>query len=277
MVQSPWFVGALIILTLLAIISAHLDHLSYSEWAGFAREYGNKNYGMENRVMIGSWVGTDRKPSSGLFAFLLPLLCLLPGAGSLIEERSSGYQAHALSRVTDGAYYRSKAAACFLTGGLTAALPLLLSCLMAAAVTPYGHPSPLGYLSLSIPIASNTPFSTLYFSDPLMYMSIWIGIAFFLCGFWATAVLGASLFVSSPIRLYVGAFILQIILNHIAYSINMLFFQSEMSTVDLFTLLIPSGFETGSAQIGALLICLFALTFTSIILPLFFFKRRCYL
>ena len=141
MLHSPWFIGTVAVAVALVAASAVLDYLSYSEWYGYARvalDRGEfyKSYGMQSRLAPMYWVGTDGKPFSALLYFLLPMLCLLPGAGTLVEDRGSGFQSHALSRVADGAYYCAKALACFVSGALIALIPLLLAIVFASLVGP---------------------------------------------------------------------------------------------------------------------------------------------
>lgn len=162
MLRSPWFIGAVAAAMVLVAASAVLDYLSYSEWYGYARaalDRGEfyKSYGMQSRLAPMYWVGTDGKPFSALLYFLLPMLCLLPGAGTLAEDRGSGFQSHALSRVADGAYYCAKALACFVSGALIALVPLLLAIVFASLVGPWGTPDPNEVFAFGIPISLDTP------------------------------------------------------------------------------------------------------------------------
>ncbi|MDN0055790.1 hypothetical protein [Collinsella ihumii] len=277
MVRSPWFVGSVAVLGFLVIVSALLNQASYSEWYGYAQQYQTKNYGMENRVMVNAWVGTDRRPSSALLYFLLPLLCLLPGAGTLIEERASGYQAHALSRMSDGLYYGAKALACFVAAGLVALMPLCLSLVASAMVMPYGLPDLMAYATLSASISNLTPFQYLFYTFPIGYLGTWCVMTCCLCGLWATTVLACSLFARSPVRLFAGACIFQILLNYASVNLSKVLSAELVNAVDLFTLLVPTGYEGSiptSQTLGASLVAYAA---ASLIIPILFFRRRCYL
>lgn len=277
MIRSPWFGGALALCILLALTSAVIDWSSYREWYGYAKASPGKGYGMESRFMVNYWVGTDQKPSSGALYFLLPVLCLLPGAGSLSEERGSGYMQHALSRMGDFDYYGAKAIACFFSGGLVALVPLLISILLAAMVGPYGVPDPISYAFLAVPISILTPFRTLYFTAPTLFLLLWSFAAFLFCGLWSTAVLGASLFVKSPVKLYLRAFAVQLLINYATMSFSKLLMQDTDRSMDLFTLTVPTGYEGCITSLEAMGASIVLYLGCSIILPLLFFKRRCYL
>ena len=277
MLRSPWFAGALALCLLLVAASALLNNMSYREWYGYALGNPSKGYGMESRFMVNYWVGTDRKPSSGALYFLLPILCLLPGAGSLVEERFSGYIQHALVRMHDCEYYVAKAIACFISAGLVALIPLCVSILLAAMIAPYGIPDPISYAFLAVPISHLTPFRELYFTAPMMFLLVWTGAAFLFSGLWAGAVLGASLFVASPVKLYLGAFAAQLLINYASMSLGKLLAHETSRSMDLFTLTVPTGYEEGITSLEAMAASIVLYLGCAVILPTLFFRRRCYL
>lgn len=276
MVRSPWFITPVALLVALVVISAALDHLNYREWHGYALRFANKNYGMGNRVMVNSWVGTDSKPSSVLLYFLLPLFCLLPGAGSLIEDRSSGYIAHALSRIPDSTYYLAKAIACGISAGLMALIPLAFGIVAAAMAAPYGLPDIMAYITFSETTSYLSPFQELFYARPTLYLLVWCAVTSCLCGLWACAVLAASLYVRNAARLYVGAFIFQILLNYVTSSLGILLLQDVPNTVDMFTLVMPAGYANSIPTVENLLIMSGIYLGASVILPVLSFQRRCY-
>ena len=277
MIVSPWFAVPVVVCLVLVALSAILNHLSYSEWYGYAVQNPSKGYGMESRLMVSYWVGTDLKPSSVALYFLLPLLCLLPGAGSLVEERSSGYQQHALSRLTDRCYYGAKAFACFIAAGLVALVPLAASALAAALVAPYGAPDPISYVFLAVPISWLTPFRDLYFTQPLLFLAVWTLAAFLVSGIWATALLGVSLFVRNATKLFLWGFAAQLFVNYATVALSRLLAQDASRSLDLFTLLVPTGYEGVITSLEGMAASLVVYGGLTLLLPALFFKRRCYL
>lgn len=277
MLASPWFAVAIVACLALVAVSAWLDHLAYAEWYGYAVRNPDKGYGMESRLMVNYWVGTDRKPSSAALYFFLPLLCLLPGAGSLVEERSSGYLQHALSRMRDRSYYAAKALASFASAALVALLPLAASVLAAALVAPYGLPDTISYSFLAVPIDWLTPFRDLYFTRPLLFLAVWTVAAALFCGLWAAAVLAMSLFASSPTKLFLYAFAVQLFVNYVTVSLGKLLAQSTSRSLDLFTLTVPTGYEGQITSLETMAVSIAAYSLVAIAVPAFWFKRRCYL
>ena len=282
MLHSPWFIGTVAVAVALVAASAVLDYLSYSEWYGYARvalDRGEfyKSYGMQSRLAPMYWVGTDGKPFSALLYFLLPMLCLLPGAGTLVEDRGSGFQSHALSRAADGAYYCAKALACFVSGALIALIPLLLAIVFASLVGPWGTPDPNEVFAFGIPITLDTPFRSLFFTQPGMYLLCWSGTAALLCGLWSIAVLAVSLYAKSPVRLFIGSVLAQLLINYMSLSVNNMFFMGSNKTLDMFTVLHPLGYVSTSPSMTAIAVLIAIYSLIGILVPIISFKRRCYL
>ena len=65
---------------------------------------------------------------------LFPVLCVLPGAASYLEDRKSGVYRAILSRTDRRSYVLGKSLACGLSGGFVVAAGILLSCLLSFAV-----------------------------------------------------------------------------------------------------------------------------------------------
>ena len=65
---------------------------------------------------------------------LFPVLCALPGAASYLEDRKCGVYRMALCRAGRRGYVWGRSIACGLSGGLTLAAGILLSCLLSLAV-----------------------------------------------------------------------------------------------------------------------------------------------
>lgn len=282
MFRSRWFVGAVAASILLVAASAVLDCLSYNEWYGYAKielDSGalGKSYGMQSRLFVHYWTGTDGKPFSAIFYFLLPLICLLPGAGTLIEDRESGFLAHLLSRMSDAPYIVAKAFACFASSACVALIPLMIGILLAFMVGPWGMPDPNELYAFGIPIALDTPFRDLFFTQPGLYLVVWSCVDALLCGVWSVAVLALSLLFKSPVRLFMSVFLAQIFVNYLSIAVNRMVFAGSSKTIDLFTLLHPLGYESTEPILIALAISLVVYVLICVVGFALAFKRRCYL
>lgn len=277
MVRSGRFVGSIALGFALVATSALLGHMSYAEWAGFARVGDTKTYEMVNRVAGMYWAGVDGRPSSGLLCLLLPLLCLLPGAGTLIEDRASGFLDQALACMDDVSFYVAKAGACFVSAFLAAIAPLLISIVFASMAAPWGNPDPSGYWSFMIPIDFSTPLRDLFFTRPLWYMVAWSLLSALLCGAWSVAVLGASLFASSPVRLFISSFLTQLVISYLSAALMKFSDGTFMGSFDLFTQIMPRGYETAIPTVETMVLCMVAFLAIATIVPVLFFRGRCYL
>lgn len=238
-----WFRVALVWALILVLISFVLDAWRYEVIHGWALAFGAaKNYGITNLIFILSWVGTDSQPSSQLFFLMLPFTLLVPHVWSLRQEVLDGYAAHLRTRATWEQCYRAKGFAVFVSSGLVAAVPLMLSLALSFAAAPYGLPDPRGYLWLELPITKSFALHGLFFHAPVAYALVWTVYDFVLAGLWGVAVMGFSRWAFSKVKLCTCAYLFQMIVSRVVMTFNhLLYAQTAGDGFDLFTLLCPLG------------------------------------
>ena len=154
-----------------------------------------------------SWIGgAGMNLGSTLFYALLPLLCALPCGWCFCEELSSGYLHMAAPLCGRRRYFASKMTAFFVAGGLVALVPQLLSLLLTALFIPAVRPSIVYFLYY--PISHGAMLSGLYYTYPLCYVLIVLGIDFVFGGLFAWLSMTVALLTGNRIRAAVIPFLL---------------------------------------------------------------------
>lgn len=147
---------------------------------------------IEAKSVFNNWIGGEGlSPFSSIFSFVFPLLSTLPYAWSYQYEKSAGYQNQLLLHETRFSYLLTKYAAVFLSGGLAVLVPLIINflctCLIFPVVTPdvsYCH-----YYG----IYNQSPFCELFYSQPLLFETVYLLIDFIFGGIFACLALSFSL------------------------------------------------------------------------------------
>lgn len=130
---------------------------------------------------------------------------------------------------------------------------------------------------MASPYRSTPPFRSFFFTQPGMYLLCWSGTAALLCGMWSIAVLAVSLYAKSPVRLFIGSVLAQLLINYMSLSINKMFFMGSSKTLDMFTVLHPLGYDSTSPSMTAIAVLIAVYSVIGILVPIISFKRRCYL
>lgn len=89
--------------------------------------------------------------------------------------------------------------------------------------------------------------------------------------------LAVSLYAKSPVRLFIGSVLAQLLINYMSLSINNMFFMGSSKTLDMFTVLHPLGYDSTSPSMTAIAVLIAVYSVIGILVPIISFKRRCYL
>ena len=135
-------------------------------------------------TLYNSWIGgVGLTLGHSLFYTLLPLLSVLPCGWCFCEELNSGYLHMAIPQCGRRRYFSAKMAAYFLAGGLIALVPQLISLLLTALFIPAVRPNILYHIYYSI--AHGAMLSGLFYSHPMVYIVVVLGIDFIFGGLYA--------------------------------------------------------------------------------------------
>ena len=144
-----------------------------------------------------------------LYYFLLPVLVVLPHAGSYKEDMKSGYIKQILIRTTRSKYMRAKYIVTFFIGGVVAIFPLMCNFVLTAMVFPALIPQAGTGL---FPLRSFHMLGDLFYSHPYVYLLIYMIINFVFWGFFATIALAAANVCRQVITTKLFPFILYVML-----------------------------------------------------------------
>ncbi|WP_242272220.1 hypothetical protein [Bacillus cereus group sp. BfR-BA-01310] len=132
------------------------------------------------------WIGF-RDNEMDVYLLLMPVIASLPFSTSYNSDKSDGFKAFISNDVSIFSYSFTKYIATFFCGGFLYTLPFILSLLFCKLTIPNGEPTAGTGM-----INDNGMFAELYYSSPLTYISIYIGINFLFAGLMALLGLAAS-------------------------------------------------------------------------------------
>ncbi|PFL17755.1 hypothetical protein COJ07_22105 [Bacillus cereus] len=132
------------------------------------------------------WIGF-RDNEMDVYLLLMPVIASLPFSTSYNSDKSDGFKAFISKEISLFSYSFTKYIVTFFCGGFLYTLPFILSLLLCKLTIPDGDPT----VGTSM-INGNGVFAELYFSSPITYISLYIGINFLFAGLMALLGLTAS-------------------------------------------------------------------------------------
>lgn len=132
------------------------------------------------------WIGF-RDNEMDVYLLLMPVIATLPFSTSYNSDKSDGFKPFISREISMFPYSCTKYIVTFFCGGLLYTFPFLLSLFFCKLTIPNGNPA----LTTGI-INDNGMFASLYYSSPLTYISVYIGINFLFAGLMALLGLAAS-------------------------------------------------------------------------------------
>lgn len=174
--------------------------------------------GVEDDYLMTSftaWFGTrNTYLQQNIYYFIFPFLAVLPFGTSFYTDKTSGYIKSICIRTKKTRYLLSKYVAVFLSGGISAIFPLILSFIISSSVLPSLNPEPSYVLSN---IIYSDKWSGFFYLQPFIYMMIYITIIFLFSGLLACMALMISCFSTKMF--------LPLIFPFFVYLIESLFFE----------------------------------------------------
>lgn len=161
-------------------------------------------------VLYQSYIGEEsHTPFHTLYFSLIPILAVLPFAGSFYYDTKTGYIKNLCCRVPKSKYLLAKYLAVYISGAVGAVLPNILSFLLTALFYPAQKPY---VLSLQVGVQDISMFSEYFYTKPLLYM--------FLCVCIIMVFGGALAVISLSITYYAKNVLVVLFLPYIIYTIQ---------------------------------------------------------
>lgn len=135
------------------------------------------------------WIGEGSSQYSYLYFLIMPLLAALPYADSFFGDVGNHFINMICTRTERKKFFICRYLAVFISGGVTALIPLLINFMLCMSVLPFIHPEIAGYMSLIVPATS---MSVLYVRAIGLYIFLSLLIIFIFGGTIATFALAAS-------------------------------------------------------------------------------------
>lgn len=130
-----------------------------------------------------NWIGgTYSNIFPVLYYWLLPIIAVLPYGESFYHDWKNGYIKNILLRTNRKKYLLGKYVSIFLTAGIAVTLPLIIDFILTAAVLPALLPDVTTAL---FPIFYQSMWSNLFYTHPLIYTMLYLGIDFIFAGLMA--------------------------------------------------------------------------------------------
>ncbi len=156
------------------------------------------------------WIGGGVNFENELFVRIIPLLAAIPYAITYCSDIRTGIVKNYYIRTKKIHYLFSKYLAVFLTGGTAVTVPLLINFLATAAVLP-SIVWPIG----SFPINANGMWSSIFYSNPYLYIIMYFCLQFICGGLLATLALIISSWINNIFMALLSPYIICEFLNAI--------------------------------------------------------------
>lgn len=217
--SSTGFYGALAVGLLVSVINAiqAVNGYLYQYKVYFASEnlYQSIDYSIGSLYTM--WLGGNGNFTANLYFFILFIICMFPFSWSLLAEKQSGYLNHIVVREQRNRYYLDKYAATFLSGGIVSVFPLIVNFIICACFIPAYKPDQFGELYFGVP--QNYLWSEYFYSNPLLYVALYMCLTFCFTGFWATIGISLSFFRKKKLEILITPFLVLIFIQVLKKSI----------------------------------------------------------
>lgn len=218
---NRWFVLSMVALVLIALFGAIVRVFAIIEQLDVVVfPYLDTTYWYLSAFSsFTSWIAVNHlDTATELFFVLAPLLVLMGYSWSLASDLKSGYFEQLATRTSRARCYAARLLATFASGGLLVAAPLILNFLVLSLFLPSWIPHVVDMFYTTVGGASDTSnnaiFTSLFYTNPLLFVMARSSLDFALCGLWATTVLALSIFVRNRVALIAVPYIVLLLVKH---------------------------------------------------------------
>lgn len=206
--HNKFFYSAMGIAMCIALIGAYQSITFHLLQMSYVRKFAPQEVVYPGASLYNRWLGADGGFGMHLFYFLIFLLCTIPYSWSLVIEKKSGYINQMITRTKRTQYYTSKYFAAFVSGGSIALIPMLTNLTVCALFIPAYPMDQLSDLYIGVP--QKYMWSSVLYSKPLLYVLMYILLAFVFCGLWATVGISLGFVVKNRLSVLILPFLFTI-------------------------------------------------------------------
>lgn len=172
-----------------------------------------KGFNLYPHSVYNKWMGGEAESFQPfLYFLLLPVLSVLPFAGTFFSDYHSGFVKSFFVRTKRIHYYFAKAVAVFLSAGVAVTLPLVVNFALTAMTLPALIPqSGAG----TFPVFAVNLFAEIYYTRPMLYTAIYVLLIFIFSGLLPSIALTLSYVVENKFVVMLAPFILCLFLHSI--------------------------------------------------------------
>lgn len=239
-----------------------------TDFERFSQELSyDRNPLMPLETLFNHWIGSEAVTVGSVdYFFLFPILAAIPYGWSYCMERRSGYIKNMIIRTGTYRYYLSKYIALFLSGGLAMVIPLLFNFLLTAMFVPAVTPDP--YYITGYGIISSSFLSELFYTNPFLYVFLYLLIDFIYCGLIACLCFSFAAFVKNRVIVVLLPFFVLLgfdyICNSFLYTSSSVIY-TELSPMN-FLRPVPAAYNTNGLVISIGAVILFLFTFLTAVI-----------
>lgn len=185
--------------TLISLFIGVLISMSYIvQWViKFNENFVGSKYPMSYPITVFTgWLCSGTfSLQSYLYYMLLPIIVVIPFSLSYYEDKHSGYIRVICNRVNKEEYLKAKYLSVFISGGIVFVIPLILNLMVSACLLP----SLLPQVSAEggNMVRSVTKLYELFYSNPYIYIMIYLIIDFIFSGLFATISVSVASFATN--------------------------------------------------------------------------------
>jgi hypothetical protein len=206
------FVGALLFGCLITLSEIVTYVLPVVDLQNQGRYFGDYPFSA-----FGAWIGgVPAMLQTELYYFILPLLVCIPFADSLLVDSRSGYMNNYATRTSARNYYLAKVLAVFFSAGLVGMLPLLLNFYSTSLLLPLLPP--IATTGQYLPVEF-TMWSGLFYSQPLLYIALYMLITFVFSGLIALVALLLSFAIKNRFVVILAPFIICVFYGFLSHGV----------------------------------------------------------
>ncbi|WP_167628837.1 hypothetical protein [Listeria valentina] len=150
-----------------------------------------------------------------LFKFM-PIIAAMAAADIYASDKKAGFFDHIYLKRKKISYFANLYGYNFILGGVIFIAPLLLNIYGCFMLLPNHQPDLVVTTNEAVPLLNSTTlFPELYYAHPFLHMLMYIGIAFFSAGMFATIALAVGMFLKQSFVIFLTAYIIDYLWNYV--------------------------------------------------------------